>query len=75
MIICSSNVTVFVYLMSPPSELRREVQTGFFVHWAKTAKFLGRNKKVQTGIPHLIPRGRQRVHEYGKTLSESVVLF
>ena len=44
-------------LAVPPSELRREVQTGFSVHWAKTAKFLGRNKKVQTGIPHFTPKG------------------
>ena len=40
--------------------VRREVQTGYFVHWAKTAKFLGRNKKVQTGRSHFIPMGGRK---------------
>ena len=44
-----------VLAVPPPSELR-EIQTGFFVHWAKNAKYLGRRKNFQTGISHLIPR-------------------
>ena len=53
-------------LAVPPSELR-EIQTGFFVHWAKNAKYLGRSKKFQTGTSHLIPRGGQQLHEYGNS--------
>ena len=37
-------------LAVPPSELR-EIQTGFFVHWAKNAKYLGRRKNFRRVHP------------------------
>ena len=46
-----------MFLCFPPRGIEERGSDGFLAYWVKTAEFPGRNKMVQTGIPHLIPRG------------------